>query len=256
MIGVYKITNTINGKCYIGKSSRDIEYRLEQHKNNHNSRPHLQNAIKKYGINNFIFEIIEVCNTEEDCIIRERYWIEYYDSMNNGYNYTTGGEGKSGFKLSEESRRKISESSKNLIGEKNPFYGKTHTEETKRKIGEKSLGKIPWNKGKPWSEEVRKKIKDHSAHLSGKDHPMYGKRGKDAPNYGKHMSEENREKLRIANTGKELSKETRQKISNSIKGRKHMNNGIIDKLLKPEDFDKYLDEGFVFGCLTNKKIIN
>lgn len=95
MIGIYKITNRINGKIYIGQSI-DIQYRWKQHLKalNDNKYSHLKiyQAFKKYGIENFSFEIIEQC-TENDLDEREKYWIKYYDSYNSGYNMTIGGTG-------------------------------------------------------------------------------------------------------------------------------------------------------------------
>lgn len=97
--GIYKITNLINNKCYIGKSS-NIEERWKYHKNNINNikeydKP-LYRAFRKYGISNFSFDIIEniLENYNETSDERERYWIKYYNSYgNNGYNGTLGGDG-------------------------------------------------------------------------------------------------------------------------------------------------------------------
>lgn len=93
MIGIYKITNLINNKIYIGLST-DIRRRWEQHRNRSRDlkyQTHLYCAIRKYGLQNFKFEVIEEC--DKDCLQeREKYWIAYYDSYNNGYNETLGGE--------------------------------------------------------------------------------------------------------------------------------------------------------------------
>lgn len=96
MIGIYKITNTENGKCYIGQS-RDIEARWKKHLSAYKSSPswELYRAFKKYGISKFTFEIIEECKIEE-LNEREIYWISQYNSFNNGYNMTLGGEACNG----------------------------------------------------------------------------------------------------------------------------------------------------------------
>jgi len=91
-IGVDKITNIINNKCYIGITEKSIYKRFYTHysklkTNNHKSYQYLQNSVNKYGIDNFVFEIIEICENIE-CIKRETYWIEYYNSTDRekGYN--------------------------------------------------------------------------------------------------------------------------------------------------------------------------
>ena len=103
MIGIYKITNQINGKVYIGQSI-DIKKRWQQHKQEATRERYqtkLYNAIRKYGIENFTFEVIEEC-TSLELNERETYWIEYYQSYIStiGYNMNTGGD--SHFKLPPE----------------------------------------------------------------------------------------------------------------------------------------------------------
>ena len=91
---IYKITNTLNGKVYIGQTIKTIQKRFTQHKNNSNkeyfSQIVLYKAFNKYGIENFTCEEVEeVPNEELD--EREKYWIEYYNSYFDGYNSTLGG---------------------------------------------------------------------------------------------------------------------------------------------------------------------
>lgn len=93
---IYKITNTINGKMYIGQTRRTIEERWKQHIRSSFSDSSFDKgpfhlAIKKYGIDTFKVEQIEECNNEE-LNDRETYWIEYFDARHKGYNITTGGE--------------------------------------------------------------------------------------------------------------------------------------------------------------------
>ena len=91
---IYKITNTINGKIYIGQTIKSVEKRFQQHKNNSNkpyfSQIVLYQAFNKYGIENFICEELEECPLE---ILdeREKYWIKFYNSYIDGYNSTLGG---------------------------------------------------------------------------------------------------------------------------------------------------------------------
>lgn len=98
MIGIYKITNNINEKCYIGQS-KDIEARWKKHISVYNNKTapnyKLYRAMRKYGLASFRFEVIEECEPEE-LNSREIYWIQYYDSFLNGYNMTLGGEACNG----------------------------------------------------------------------------------------------------------------------------------------------------------------
>lgn len=92
MIGIYKITNKINHKIYIGQST-NIEKRWESHKYyTEDKTTLLQKAFNKYGVSNFTFEVIEECPTNQ-LDEREKYWINYYQSYGtNGYNMTLGGQ--------------------------------------------------------------------------------------------------------------------------------------------------------------------
>ena len=92
-IGIYKFENILNHKIYIGQST-NINKRYVQHLYDAYFRPEkstgIDKAIHKYGINNFKFDIIEICPvTELD--EREIYWIAYYNSYEKGYNNTKGG---------------------------------------------------------------------------------------------------------------------------------------------------------------------
>jgi len=174
MIGIYRITNKVNSKHYIGQA-HDIEDRWKQHlkslrKNNHYNN-YLQKAWNKYGEDNFEFKVVQECN-EEDLNIFETLYINILKTLApDGYNLREGGNSN---KHTEETKQKISESEK----------GKKISEETKRKISEANKGK---NKGKK---------------RKGKHHPFYGK----------HHSEETKNKLSKTNKGKKLSEEHKQKL--------------------------------------------
>lgn len=92
MAGIYKITNQLNGKIYIGQSVRPNQRWLQHQSEVKMGRSNtlLYNSMRKYGIENFTFEVIEECQNEE-LNEREIYWISYYDSFQNGYNMTPGG---------------------------------------------------------------------------------------------------------------------------------------------------------------------
>ena len=127
--GIYKITNKINGKCYIGQA-QDIYKRWNDHrscafnKNHSNHNAVLYRAIRKYGLDNFKFEIIEECSLDK-LNEREIYYIDYYNSFihnknSNGYNMTLGGEGTRGYKMPNEQKLNLGKHmSEKYTGENN-----------------------------------------------------------------------------------------------------------------------------------------
>jgi group I intron endonuclease len=153
---IYKITNKINNKIYIGKTCNKNPFnRWARHLNtakhkttvNHTYQL-IHKAINKYGKENFTFEVIEICNVENIGLEREKFWIEQYKSNvykygnEFGYNLTEGGDGSSGFKHSKESKEKMSKSRKGTrLGKENTFYGKHHSQKTKLIISKTHLGK-------------------------------------------------------------------------------------------------------------------
>ena len=87
---IYKITNCVNGKIYIGLTTRTLELRWKEHCRHNNQV--IDKAIQKYGKDNFSLEILEECS-DELLDEREKYWIKDYDSFKKGYNITAGGRG-------------------------------------------------------------------------------------------------------------------------------------------------------------------
>lgn len=121
---IYKITNGINNKVYIGCTVTSLEKRYYEHlyrcfKTDYKSK--LYNSIKKYGEENFTIELIEECEVIHIYEI-ERKYIEQYNSFKNGLNSTLGGEGCLGYVHSPEIRKKISKMTK----EGNSHKGKTY----------------------------------------------------------------------------------------------------------------------------------
>lgn len=115
MAGIYKITNKINNKVYIGMTTKDIEVRWKQHlkvsksKNDKNHRL-IHKAILKYGVKNFTFDKLyetDVINLEHLKELEISY-IEQYNSFKNGYNLTKGGDGTYGYKLSKSRKDYLS----------------------------------------------------------------------------------------------------------------------------------------------------
>ena len=95
--GIYRIANKQNGKMYIGQSVNILDRWRKHRSSPFNPKEKSYNssickAIRKYGVDNFVFEIIEKCNREE-LNEKEIYWIAYFDTYSNGYNDTLGGQG-------------------------------------------------------------------------------------------------------------------------------------------------------------------
>ncbi len=236
---IYKATNKINGKIYIGQTVKNLNYRIMEHlsKVKHNfNRGIFHNALRKHGIQSFEWSTIDIADSGDILNEKEIYWISYLNSkIPNGYNLTDGGNGGSGHKLSEETKRKMSETHK----------GKIQSEEHKRKISEANKGKPARNKGKHLSEEQRKHLSEitkgvEKPWLKGKPGPNKGKKfseeykrklseshkGKPSGRKGKHHSEESKRKIsenHVGNTGRHLSEENKRRIgeanSKSLKGK-------------------------------------
>ena len=88
---IYKITNVQNNKIYIGQTIRPIQDRFHRHINdalNNILDTHFARAIRKYGKDNFIIEQIDQAQTQDELNKKEQYWIQYYNSVQNGYNET------------------------------------------------------------------------------------------------------------------------------------------------------------------------
>ena len=114
---------TITDKWYIGQTI-DEEGRFKRHIDdgiNKRDNTHFHRALRKYGLDNWVYCVLESNILRVNLNRKEIDWIEYYDSYYNGYNMTLGGDGVRGVVISEEIRRKIAE---------------------------KLKGQIPWNKGK------------------------------------------------------------------------------------------------------------
>ena len=170
---LYQVTNKINGRMYIGQTCQGYKRRWYIHcwKAARGGEQRFHQSIRKYGKENFEVKLLVIGPTLEWINDLEQKAIKLYDTFNNGYNDTKGGDGTVGIK----SR-----------------LGKKHTAKTKAKI---SAG----HKGKPSS---RKGVK---------------------------LSEETKQKLRIANLGKTLPEEVRRKISAAGKGKPSWIKGLKHK---------------------------
>ena len=156
MVGIYKITNLVNGKVYIGQST-DIHRRIIVHKsrafqeNDAQRDCHLYRAIRKYGVQNFEFEVVEECPVSE-LNAKEILYIDMYKSYDEeyGYNMTRGGEG--GYKQSRpfiiglwKDGFSVGEIAKEIHGSRNTVKDvlkeyDLYSEEESRKRGNESRG--------------------------------------------------------------------------------------------------------------------
>lgn len=228
MQGIYRITNTVNGKVYIGQTN-DIEKRIRRHKSSLKNKCHhnwhLQQAWNKYGECNFNFSILEEIEDINIRNKREIYWINYYDSSNyeKGYNNTLGGNSEIPTK---ETRIKISQASK----------GKVFSEEHRKHIGES------W-KARTVSQETRKKLSDIAKQraLKGNYHTTEAKLKMSKAKQGRKLSEETKRKIGDAFAGKKLSEEHKEKISNGNKG-KTIPNEVRQKISQAKLGSKWTEE--------------
>ena len=218
---IYLIKNKVNGKCYVGQTQKEkgFDYRyycsgegiervynyhksLREHNRSYNE--HLLRSIEKYGFKAFeVIKYLDYAFSLKELNIKEKVYIQLYDSFKNGYNETLGGEGTEGRPHSEETRQKISEANK---GDNHPMYGKYHTEETKQKMSKIKKGENNPMHGNHHSEEVKQKIREGNKgkHLSNeaKQKISEAKKGENNPMYGNHHSEEAKQKISEARKGK------------------------------------------------------
>lgn len=164
---IYKATNKINGKSYIGQTINSLKQRKREHidaSNKNKAKIYFHSAIRKYGPENFEWEVLHIGSSTEELNKLEIFYIGYYDTfLGEGYNLIEGGRNAT---PSEETRKKLSIATK---GKNNPNYGNKGIRRSPRTEFKK--GMITWNKGKKYP----------GTGLGGKDNGMYGRRGKDSP---------------------------------------------------------------------------
>lgn len=182
---IYMATNRINYKEYIGQTISNLQRRKNQHIQNSLSKKdntYFHAAIRKYGSNNFDWEILHDNITNMNDLKKlEMFYIELYDTFNNGYNLTKGGEGTVGW---------------------------NHSEETKKKISIAHFGKI-------LSESHIQKLRIIN---TGKNNSMYGKRKEETGMYGKKHTEKSKIKMAKSQIGNYHTEKTKKKISETKKG--------------------------------------
>lgn len=228
---IYKIENNVNGKIYIGLTTKDLSKRIAGHIAENKS--YIQKALNKYGIQSFNVSVIDSAESREILCEKERYWIQHYNcKAPNGYNLTDGGDGL--INPSQVVRRAIAKKVSVLMMGNQYRAGILHSEKTKKQIGKSS--KKVWSdlefrkkmsdarKGKVISEEQKQKIskankgkKRTDAHLFSERILKYthsegyvnSMKGKKRPD----LSERNK-----LNKGRKTSEETKRKMSMASKG--------------------------------------
>jgi group I intron endonuclease len=203
-----------SGKKYYGKTTRTLKTRKREHSKNIRHWI-FTDALRKYGIDNFQWDVIESISSEDAKDLRnklderEKYWIERDKTQdrNFGYNMLSGGDGTFGYKrvFSEEHKRKISEALK----------GKKLPEEVKNEISRVLKGKNKSDIGRRNMSDARKGIKfseDHCKNISK------SKSGENNPNWGKYRSAETKRKISESNIGQKRTEETRENIGRSKRG--------------------------------------
>jgi len=211
--GVYSITNTVNGKRYIG-SSADVHKRWQNHlwQLNHgiHSSPHLQNSWKKWGDSAFHFEVLLEC--DRDSLLRyEQELIDGHDTVRLGYNICPKAGNCVGVSPSAETRAKLAEAGRK----------RKQTLETRAKL---SAAK----KGVPFSAAHKAALRKPKSHTKKIREAKLGERN---PNFGKPRSEETKQKISAAQKGvprKPHSEETRRKMRESH-ARRSLKLSRIDK---------------------------
>lgn len=142
---IYKFTHIETGRCYVGQTIQDPNRRRLEHiaDSRHTTREyHFHNALRKYGIDSFTFEVIATAESLEELNLLEEKYVEQFDSINNGFNIRQAG----GNKLhSEESKKRMSESQKIAHA-------------TRKAEGRDTFKKTKKTSGWAWSEEQKQKL--------------------------------------------------------------------------------------------------
>jgi len=209
---IYLIKNNINGKCYVGqqKTKNKTFYAVNKY---FGSGTYIRNAIKKYGKENFSKYYLCLCNSAEELDEKEKYYIKLLDTKNNGYNQTNGGDhyrqGQNEHKAEVNEKRR----QQMLNAWKDPEYRE----------------KVMKNRyGFHHSEETKKKM---SKAASNSWTPERHKQAHESGNY-KGWTNQDPEKIRKARTGTKM-----------------INKDGIQKSVKQEELDKWLNEGWKLGRL-------
>ena len=206
--GIYKITNKINNKFYIGSSKR-IKRRWYEHKSSlinccHGNK-RMQNSWNKYGEYNFIFEIIEECDVDE-LLVREQHYLDAltpYD-RNIGFNLNKDATGGDFYSLLTDDEKEEFINKCKRVGEKNGMYGKTHSNDTIKLQKEKAVGRftLEWFVEKYGNDEGLIKFNERCDSLASRninysyDNKLTGKKRGSMSEENKKLISEGRKNLK------------------------------------------------------------
>ena len=202
MFWLYKITNRVNGKVYVGYTKHSIDRRWREHlvsAFNRQSPYKIHAAIRKYGADQFtIEELASGPDRAHICEHLEPYYIDLYDSIKTGYNMSPGGRVGGVLQHTEASKKKMSENNfwrgKDRSGDLAPFKGHTHTDEVKRLLSEKMKGNSI-RSGAILSDKVKDKIRQKA--ITRTNDPNWVN-----PQKGKIRSAEHSARISVAKLGK------------------------------------------------------
>ena len=318
---IYKVTNLITGKIYVGKKKSEV-FLGEEYLG---SGTIIRKSIDKHGKENFMVELLDQAETKDDLNAKEKYWIAHLNCLDPkiGYNIAEGGDGGILWKPGEHPS--LGKHREGLKGPKNGMFGKKRSKESceaqsaqlkkhwedhpKFRIIKDGQIKYATNETFPqfekegWKKqkkEKRPKIPYHhtdeakakiSAASKGRKHSladieafkktMASKSPEELALISKHKSDSHKGKLQSEETkkkrsetmkrkyaegevkicpyigswnkGREESAELRLQKSLKAKGKIWINNGIESKMIHPEAFKEYQEEGYIKGRLTFKR---
>lgn len=226
---VYKITNKVNKKFYIGSSktlkSRWAAHRWELKYNRHHNA-YLQNSYNKYGKEVFEYEVLEWLDNEESLLDREQYYIDSLNACDKsvGYNLNTNSSGGGG-----------------AVGERNGWYGK----------GYLNSGLLNYFIGKTHTEETKKKLSEYATKRIGSLNPNFGNRSEKNP-LSKAVLQISKDDLKVAKKWPAIIDSTREL------GYHVGNISVICRLVKEENVWKQYKDCYWcyeedFGKINTKK---
>ncbi len=211
---VYCAQNKIDQKIYIGQSTLSLNKRIVYHKGyvKQGAQTYFHRAIRKHGFDQFLWCILSNEDDEDKLNELEIYWIKELEATNKEYGYNLCEGGHPGGRLVSIERKK--ELSEKYKGEGNPFYGKKHSEESKRMVSETKKGNSPpWNKGLKTGPQSEEWVRARSKGMMGHHVKEETKQKIRKAQKGKSLTEEHKINIGIAGKGRIVSKETKKKLS-------------------------------------------